>query len=225
MRPLFQRPGVRRIWILFRWFRISLWLILFLAVAAVSYLHLIGLPDFLKRPLLRRLLAEGVAAQFANMQLGWGRGPSIVIENAAFSRSHQPLSPRLSASRAELELNWDALLHCQIELRSLQVASAQLLLPISETNGDALWLTNVALDMRFYSNDVVRLNHCRGTFLGIQLGPHRGGWPCRRPAPLEVPFGRREHQRRLSSPPAASGAVRGRNPLHRDTPFADRSGS
>ncbi len=169
MRPLFQRPGVRRIWILFRWFRISLWLILFLAVAAVSYLHLIGLPDFLKRPLLRRLLAEGVAAQFANMQLGWGRGPSIVIENAAFSRSHQPLSPRLSASRAELELNWDALLHCQIELRSLQVASAQLLLPISETNGDALWLTNVALDMRFYSNDVVRLNHCRGTFLGIQL--------------------------------------------------------
>src|SRR5271157_6623486 len=82
MRLFFQRPGVRRIWILFRWFRICLWLILFLGVAAVSYLHLVGLPDFLKRPLLRRLLAEGVAAQFANMQLGWGRGPSIVIEDA-----------------------------------------------------------------------------------------------------------------------------------------------
>src|SRR5271157_3992826 len=152
MRLFFQRPGVRRIWILFRWFRICLWLILFLAVAAVSYLHLVGLPDFLKRPLLRRLLAEGVAAQFANMQLGWGRGPSIVIEDASFSRSDQPLSPRLSASRAELELYWDALLHSQIELRSVQVASARLQLPISETNGDALLLTNVALDLRFYSN-------------------------------------------------------------------------
>jgi len=138
-------------------------------VAAVSYLHLIGLPDFVKRPLLRRLLAEGVAAQFTNIQLGWGRGPLIVIENADFSRSHQPLSPRLSASRAELALDWDALLHSQIALRSLQISSAQLQLPISETNGDALLLTNVALDMRFYSNDVVRLNNCRGTFHGIQI--------------------------------------------------------
>jgi hypothetical protein len=144
-------------------------LILFLAVAAVSYLHLIGLPDFVKRPLLRRLLAQGVAAQFTNIQLGWSRGPSIIIENAAFSRSDQPLSPRLSASRAEVALSWRALLHSQIELRSLQISSAQLQLPISETNGDALWLTDVALDMRFLSNDVVRLNDCRGTFLGIQM--------------------------------------------------------
>ncbi len=169
MRPLFQRPVVPRIRILFRWFRIGLWLILFLAVAAVSYLHLIGLPDFVKRPLLRRLLAEGVAAQFTDMQLGWGLGPSIVIQNAAFSRSHQPFSPRLSASRAELALSWDALLHSQIELRSLQISSAQLQLPISETNGDALLLTNVALDLQFYSNDVVRLNNCRGIFHGIQI--------------------------------------------------------
>jgi hypothetical protein len=169
MRPLFQSPAFGRIRILFRWFRLSLLLILFLAVAAVSYLHLIGLPDFVKRPLLRRLLAEGVAARFTNMQLGWGLGPSFVIENAAFSRSHQPFSPRLSASRAELALSWNALLHSQIALRSLQISSAQLLLPISETNGDALLLTNVALDMGFHSNDVVRLNDCRGVFLGIQL--------------------------------------------------------
>ena len=66
-------------------------------MAAIAYLHLIGLPDFLKRPMLQRLLAEGIEAQFTNMQLGWGRGPSILIENAAFSRSREPLSPRLSA--------------------------------------------------------------------------------------------------------------------------------
>ncbi len=154
---------------MFRWFRITLLLILFLVVAGVTYLRLAGLPDFLKRPLLRRLMAEGVAAQFGNMQLGWARGPSIVIENAAFSRSHQPLSPRLSASRAELALSWDALLHCQIELDSLQVSSAQLQFPVSETNGDTLLLTNVALDMRFYSNDVVRINDCRGTFRGLEM--------------------------------------------------------
>jgi len=167
MHPFFQHPGVRRVRILFRWFRIFLWLMLFLALAVVSYLHLIGLPDFLKQPMLRRLLAEGVAAQFSNIQLGWGREPSIIIENAAFSRSDQPLSPRLSASRAELALSWRALLHSQIEVRGLQVSDAQLQLPV--TNGEALVLGHVALEIQFYSNDVARLDYCRGTFRGIQM--------------------------------------------------------
>jgi hypothetical protein len=168
MHPFFQRPGVRRVRIVFRWCRISLWLVLFLAVAAVSYLHLTGLPDFVKRPMLRQLLAHGVEAQFSNMQLGWERGPSIVIENAAFSRVDQPLSPRLSASRAKLELDRNALLHGRFELRSLQVSDAQLQLPVSEAVDDVLLLNNVALSMRFFSNDVVKLDRCQGSFRGIQ---------------------------------------------------------
>ncbi|MGP8200105.1 MAG: hypothetical protein ACLQU4_11460 [Limisphaerales bacterium] len=169
MPPLFQQPALRRIRIFFRWCRMSLWLVLFFMVAAIAYLHLIGLPDFVKRPLLRRLLEAGVVAEFSEMQLGWGLGPSVVIENAAFSRSDQPLSPRLSARRAEVELDWDALLHSRIALRSLQITSAQLQLPISETNGDALLLTNVALEMRFPSNEVVRVDDCRGVFQGIHF--------------------------------------------------------
>jgi hypothetical protein len=169
MPPLFQQPALRRIRIFFRWCRMSLWLVLFFMVSAIAYLHLIGLPDFAKRPLLRRLLEAGVAAEFSEMQLGWGLGPSVVIENAAFSRSEQPLSPRLSARRAEVELDWDALLHCRIALHSLQVTSAQLQLPITETNGDTLLLTNLALDMRFPSNDVVRVVDCRGVVQGIQF--------------------------------------------------------
>jgi hypothetical protein len=169
MHPLLQHPVVRRARILIRWCRICLLLILLLAVAAVAYLHLIGLPDFVKRPLLRRLLEAGVEARFTDMQLGWSWGPSIVIENAAFSRADQPLSPRLSARRAELTLSWNALLHSRIQLHSLQISSARLQLPISETNGDALLLADVALDMRFYSNDVVRLIDCRGAFHGIQI--------------------------------------------------------
>jgi hypothetical protein len=169
MHPFFHHPKVRRARILFRWCRIFLWLMLFVALAAVSYLHLIGLPDFVKQPMLRRLRAEGVAAQFSNMQLGWGRGPSIIIENAAFSRPDQPLSPSLSAKRAELTLNWNALLHLQFEVRSLQVADAQLQIPVSETNGDALLLNKVALDLQFHPNDVMQINDCRGIFRGVQL--------------------------------------------------------
>src|SRR5271154_1584264 len=152
MPSFFQHPAVRRARIAFRWCRICVWLVLFLAVAAVAYLHLIGLPDFVKGPMLQRLLEKGIAAQFTNIQLGWERGPSIIIENAAFSQSAQPLSPRLSASRAELVLNWNTLLHYRIELRSLKVTDAKLQLPVSQTNGDQLLLNKVALDLQFYSN-------------------------------------------------------------------------
>jgi hypothetical protein len=166
MHPFFQRPGFRRFRVTFRWCRITLWLAVFLVMAA-AYLHLLGLPDFLKRPLLERLLAKGVVAQFSNIQLGWG--PSILIENAAFSRSDQPLSPRLSAGEAELALNWNALLHFKIALHSLRVAGAELDFPISETNGDGLLFTNVLMDMQFSSNNVVRVDNCRGVFHGIQI--------------------------------------------------------
>jgi hypothetical protein len=169
MHPFFHRPGVRRARILFRWCRIFIWLILFLVVAAVAYLHLVGLPDFVKQPLLRRLRAAGIEAQFTNIQLGWGRGPSIIIENAAFSRFQQPLSPHLTARRAELALNWDAMLHFKIEAHSLQVADAQLLIPVSETNNDALLLNHVVMDMRFFLSDTARLDVFRGTFHGIEI--------------------------------------------------------
>jgi len=169
MHPFFQHPGVRRVRIVFRWCRIILWLAVFLVLTSVAYLHLIGLPEFVKQPMLRRLLARGIEAQFTNMQLGLGKRPSIIVENAAFSRFHQPLSPRLSASRAELTLSWNAMLHARIEVHSLQVAGAQLQVPVSETNGDALVLNNVALEMQFNSNDIVRLNYCQGAFRGIQL--------------------------------------------------------
>ena len=84
---------------------------------------------------------------------------------APVSRSARAYRP----GRAELALNWNALLHSQIALHSLQVSDAQLQLPVSQTNGDALLLNNVALDMQFLSNDVARLDNCRGTFRGIQM--------------------------------------------------------
>ena len=168
MHPFFHHPAVRRFRIIFRWCRICLWMVLLLAVAAVSYLYLTGLPDFLKQPTLRQLLVRGLEAQFSNMQLVWGRGPSILVENSAFSRAGLPLSPRLTYSRAELELDWKALLHGRLEFRSLLVSGAQLQLPVSQAAGDVLLLNNVSLDMQFSQGDVVRLNRCRGTFRGIQ---------------------------------------------------------
>ncbi|HZM03982.1 MAG TPA: hypothetical protein VFC44_13305 [Candidatus Saccharimonadales bacterium] len=153
--------------ITFRWLRIAFWFALFLAVAAVAYLHLIGLPDFLKRPLLTHLRSHGFEAQFSNVRLGWG--PSLIIDNAAFRRAHQPLSPRLSAAQTELAVDLRALVQSRIELKSLRVADAQLQVPVSATNGDVLSLNQVRLGLAFSSNDFLRLHDCEASFRGIEI--------------------------------------------------------
>jgi hypothetical protein len=169
MHPFFQHPYMRRARTVFRWCRICVWLALFLVVALAAYMHLVGMPGFVKGALLQRLFVEGVDASFDNALLDFGRRPSLIIENPAFRGSHQPLSPRLSANRAELALSWEYLLHGRIKLHSLEVSGAKIDLPISQTNGDVLSLTNVALDMDFDSNEIAQVDRCQGVFHGIQL--------------------------------------------------------
>ncbi len=160
---------VRRVRTLFRWCRIFVLLVVLAAVAFVAYLHTVGLPDFLKRPLLQRLLASDVVAEFSNMQLSWRRGPSVIIENASFTRARQPLSPRLTASRAELTLDWNALRRGRLHARTLEVANAEWRLPVSAASGDALVLHHLVLDMRFDPDDTMRVDNCRGVFRGVQI--------------------------------------------------------
>jgi hypothetical protein len=169
MRRFFQHPAVRRCRIIFRWCRICVWLTILLAVSLVAYFHLVGLPQFVKGPMLQRLKGIGIAAEFSNMELGWGPEPLIIIENASFSRAGQPLSPRLTARRGELELDWQALRHRRFGWNSLEVSDARLEVPVSETNGDSLVLDHVSLMLEFHSNNVVSISDCRGDFRGIRL--------------------------------------------------------
>ena len=54
-----QNRTVRRWRAVFRWVRITLLFAVFLVVATGTYLHLIGLPDFLRLTLLNRLRERG----------------------------------------------------------------------------------------------------------------------------------------------------------------------
>src|SRR5579863_6318917 len=124
MGSFFQRKKVRYFLTAFKWCRVTVLLIILLAVSALTYLQLIGLPDFLKNSLLRSLRQRGFEAQFASARLGWG--PSIVIENAAFSGTNQSAGPRLSAEWTQLNLNSAALLHARLQIDSFQIIDAGL---------------------------------------------------------------------------------------------------
>jgi hypothetical protein len=167
MGAFFQRKSVRVFLAAFKWCRVAALLIVLLAVAALACLQWAGLPDFLKEPLLRTLRQRGLDAQFASARLGWG--PSIIIENAAFSPTNQSSGPRLSAAKTQLVLNGAALLHARLQVDSFEVQQAGLSLPVSPTNQAPLSLTDVNLLVTLSSNNLALLTNGSAWCRGIRL--------------------------------------------------------
>jgi len=167
MSPPKKSRLIRRLRGGFRWARITVWFLIFLAVVAVAYLHLLGLPDFLKRPLLARMRERGFEAQFTSAKLGWG--PAVIIENASFRRPDQPLSPRLSAAQTHVLLNWTELLHRRLKVDGFRVQQGKLQVPASGVIGDFLSLDHVSLNLALLTNDTIQLTGGSATFHGMQI--------------------------------------------------------
>jgi hypothetical protein len=167
MGSFLQRKSVRVFRKVFRWFRILVLFTLFLLVAAMSYLHLVGLPDYLKRPLLRSLRQRGFEAQFTSAYLGWG--PAIIIEHAAFSPTNQAAGPRLAAEWTQLALNPSALLRARLQVDSFAVRKGALELPVSSTNQPPLALADVNLKVTLPSTNLAQLNDSDARFRGIHF--------------------------------------------------------
>ena len=167
MPPFFQRRGVRAARTAFRWCRITLWLAILLAMAALSYLHLVGLPDFLKPPLIQMARDRGFDVQFSSARLAWG--PAIFIENAGFSPTNRSTGPRLSAGLADVKLNWAALLHFHLKADSVEMLNGQVRIPVSERYGKSLLLDRAHVNMRLFSNDVAQVSDFRAVFRGIRI--------------------------------------------------------
>ncbi len=163
----FKSRGVRRCRAVFRWVRITFLFLIFLVVAAVAYLQLVGLPDFLKRDLLDRLRERGFEVQFTSARLRWG--PEVLVENAAFHRTDRPLAPRLAAGRTQIKLDFAKLLHRRISLEALLISQGSLQLPFSGAAGDFLAVNNVSLDLALLPNDTIRLRDGHASFQGVQM--------------------------------------------------------
>jgi hypothetical protein len=165
---IYKSRGFRRFRAVFRWVRIALWFAIFLLVVAWAYLHLIGLPDYLKQNLLDRLSERGFEVQFTSARLGWG--PEVLVEDAAFHRLDRPLAPRLAAGSTKVHLNLDQLLlRRRVSVDALLISQGSLQLPFSDAASDFLAVTNVSLDLALLPNDTIRLQDGRASFHGIQL--------------------------------------------------------
>jgi hypothetical protein len=160
----------RRFWrlcrIYFRRVRITVWLLLLLLLGTALYVNQVGLPGFLKRPLLEKLRARGLDLQFSRLRLRWYHG--IVAENVRFGGADDPQSPRLTASEVQVRLNRDALWRLKLQLDAVVLRHGELTIPVVQTNlgRQQLTVSNIQTELRFLPGDQWSLDDFKAGFAG-----------------------------------------------------------
>ena len=92
------------------------------------YLNQVGLPDFLKKPLLNQLHARGLDLYFSRLRLRWTRG--IVAEDVNLGQAAEPLGPQLFIDEAEVRLNHAALLRFKLKVDALILRKGRFCYPL-----------------------------------------------------------------------------------------------
>ena len=160
------RPGFwRKCRIGFRWLRIATWLTVLTLICAGVWFNRVGLPDFLKRPLVEKLRVRGVDLEFSRLRLRFGRG--LVAENVRLGHATAPDSPAISLGEVQLRLDHRALWHRRLQINSLLLREGKLVWPLTPTN--ALALDRIQTDLRFQTNDTWSLDHFQADFAGVRL--------------------------------------------------------
>ena len=144
-----------------QWF---IFLVLILIFALV-WLNRIGLPDFVKQPLIEKLRAHGVDLEFASLRLSLWRG--LVADDVHIGRTEEGESPTLLLRQVQLRLNYPALLHRRIQIDGLVLRQGKFAWPLSPTN--TLVLDQVGFDLRFQTNDTWSLDNFQAGFAGAKL--------------------------------------------------------
>lgn len=164
------RKWRRRCKRLLRGLAITLLLIIFVTVAACTYLNEVGLPDFAKGYLLKELHSRGVDLQFTRMRYRFRQG--IIAENVRFGMSEGgPDRPTMAAAEVVLDLNHDSLRHFKFEIDALNLKEGQVVWPLVATNPPVrrLSIDHIQTQLRFLTNDHWALDQFTASFAGANL--------------------------------------------------------
>src|SRR5215831_5738272 len=118
--------------IYFRRFRITVLFVTFVVVSAAVYLDQVGLPGFVKKPLLQKLHDRGLDFQFTRLRWRWYHG--IIAENVVFGRADDPAGPQITARQVQVRLDYRALARLQFQVNALDVRQGRVSWPIAASN-------------------------------------------------------------------------------------------
>ncbi len=155
--------------IYFRRFRISIWLVILLILCSLLYLNRVGLPDFVKRPLVNKLREQGVALEFARLQLHWSEG--FVAHDVSFGSMQMPAAPQLLATKVQIKLHLKPLLRGQLEVDSLGLSGGRLQwIPVNSNMPlRSLTVDNIEARLRLLPGDQWRLDDLHARFAGVDI--------------------------------------------------------
>jgi hypothetical protein len=149
----------------FRHFRRLIIFVVLVLICAIVWLNRVGLPDFLKRPLVETLRARGVELEFARLRLSLRHG--LVADDVHLGRAEKAENPTLSLRQVQLRLDYRALLHRRLQINGLVLRQGKFIWPLSPTN--ALTLDRIQTDLRFQTNDTWSLDNFQADFAGVKL--------------------------------------------------------
>jgi hypothetical protein len=151
----------------FRCLRILCLLVVLAAVCAFLWFNQIGVPDFVKRPVLAGLEAQGLKLEFSRLRWQWFRG--LVAEN--ISVSPVGAGPHIAAAEAEVQLDHEALRDFHFVVTGVVLREGGLDWTVAPTNlpPRTLTVTNLSTALNFLPGDVWALPHLNATVQGIQL--------------------------------------------------------
>lgn len=155
--------------IYFRRFRISIWIVTIVILSGLLYLNRVGLPDFVKRPLVSKLREQGVALEFAVLRWHWGDG--FVAYKVSFGSMHEPAAPVLLAEKVQIKINSRALLARRLQVDLLELQDGQLnWIPLNSNSPiRALSVEKIQAQLRFLPGDQWRLDDLRARFAGADI--------------------------------------------------------
>jgi hypothetical protein len=175
-------PGFwRKCRIAFRCLRFAVWAVALVALCALAWFNLVGLPDFLKTRLVAALREHDVPLEFSRMRLRFIHG--FVAENVRLGETKNSDRPALTASEVQLRLNYLALFQGRFQVDGLVLRNGKFTLPVSPTN--ALVLLNLQSELRFQTNGTWSLDQFRADFAGAKItlsgevarAPEIRNWP------------------------------------------------
>jgi len=153
---------------LFRWFRRAVLALLLLLLVVAIYLNRVGVPGFIKNPVIERLRARGVDLQMTRLSLHWY---GLVAENVRFGRTNENAAMQLTARRVNVGLSPAALAHFQLQVDALEMRGGSLQWLIEETNRAprTLAATNIQSSLRLLPNDHWALDNFQAEFAGARI--------------------------------------------------------
>lgn len=158
----------------FRWCRRGTYLGVVLLGCFLVYLNQVGVPEWVKQPLLGQLKERGIELEFSRMRVRLTRG--LVAEDVNLTRRQEKPGEVFHAGELQLQLRWSALMEGSApEITTLTLREGRITLPLDTgTNSPPFPFSvdHVRARLRFVSANLWELDELDATCHGGTFSAH-----------------------------------------------------